>query len=274
MEILYLDSWFALNLLCDYLLCLLTARAAGLRLRRRRFFLAALLGALYACAAFLPGLSALAKPGWKLLCGGAMGWIAFGAERRPLRVILLFFGVSAAFGGALTLLAGPEGGALRLSFRALLLSFSLCYGVGALLFRCRSVLGTPRSLRVRVELGGRSAEFCALPDSGNRLRDPVTGDGVLIASPRALSPLFPEGAASLFEGDPVLLMQQSREIPCLKGRMRLLRYAAVGCSGGLLPVFRPERLLVEGRARDDLLVAVSPQAGGDGFEAIIAWDQA
>ena len=61
MEVLYLDLWFALNLLCDYLLCLLTARAAGLYLKRRRYLLAALLGAFYACMASFPGFSFLAR---------------------------------------------------------------------------------------------------------------------------------------------------------------------------------------------------------------------
>ena len=106
MEVLYLDLWFGLNLLCDYLLCLLTARAAGLCLKRPRYALAALLGAVYACAAYLPGLALLSLPGWKLLCGALMGWIAFGAEAHPLRCLLLFFAVSASFGGAVDFIIG------------------------------------------------------------------------------------------------------------------------------------------------------------------------
>ena len=45
MEVIYIDSLFFLNLGVDYLLCLAAARICGLYLRRRRYVLAALLGA-------------------------------------------------------------------------------------------------------------------------------------------------------------------------------------------------------------------------------------
>ena len=45
MEVIYIDSLFFLNLGVDYLLCLASARICGLYLRRRRYVLAALLGA-------------------------------------------------------------------------------------------------------------------------------------------------------------------------------------------------------------------------------------
>ena len=266
MDVLYLDLWFGLNLLCDYLLCLLTARAAGLALRRPRYGLAALLGASYACAAYSPGLAFLALPGWKLLAGALMGWIAFGAERRPLRCILLFFAVSASFGGALLALTG--GRPLCFSLRDLLLSFLLCYGIGTLLFRCHALLRERQTQEVRVEHGGRSASFRALHDTGNSLRDPVSGSRVLIATPDALKGILRE-YATLFEHlGPVQLQELSAQIPELAGRLRLLPFSSVG-GKGLLPAFRPERLFIDGRERRDYLVAVSPQSAGDDYEGII-----
>ena len=55
MTVVYIDSVFVLNTLMDYLLCLVTARLAGIPLRRRRYLLAALAGGGYAVAVFLPG---------------------------------------------------------------------------------------------------------------------------------------------------------------------------------------------------------------------------
>jgi len=269
MRILYLDAWFVLNLLCDYLLCLLTARCAGLYLRRGRYALAALLGAVYACAACLPGFGVLTLPGSKLLCGGAMAWIAFGGERQALRCVLLFFAVAAGFGGALTLLAGSGGGLLPLSFRALALSFLFCYGLGTLLFRWHGLLREGRTHAVTVEHAGRSARFCAMRDTGNLLRDPLTGARVLVAAPEALRPLFGEDTALLASVDPAALPELSRQIPSLRGRVRLLPYSAVGNGHALLPVFRPDRILLDGREQRGVLLAVSPQAVGDGFEALL-----
>lgn len=266
MEVLYLDLWFCLNFLCDYLLCLVTARAAGLCLKRRRYALSALLGAVDACAAFLPGSAFLGNTAWKLIVGLLMGWIAFGEERRPFRCVLLFFAVSAAFGGALLALSG--GRPIRLSLRSLLFAFLLCYGVGLLLFRCHALLSEKETKNVAVEFGGRRAQFSALYDTGNVLRDPLTGARVLIVSPQALRAIFREDTALLAELDPIQLQTLSASLPLLAGKLRLLPYAAVG-GRGLLPVFPPERVFIEGIESHDYLVAVSPQVAGDGFEAIL-----
>ena len=48
MDVIYLDSLFGLNLLIDYCLVLASARVCGVVLRRWRYALAALIGALYA----------------------------------------------------------------------------------------------------------------------------------------------------------------------------------------------------------------------------------
>ena len=266
MDHLYLDLWFGLNLLCDYLLCLLTARSAGLYLRRVRYALASLFGAVFACVAPFPSLGFLSLPGWKLLAGALMGWIAFGAERHPLRCVLLFFAVSASFGGALLALSG--GRPLRISPRELLFSFLLCYGIGTLLFRF-GILFQPHEKRsIAIEHGGREAHFQALIDTGNSLRDPVSGAHVLIATPQALREILQESAA-LFEAlGPVQLQALSTQIPELAGRLRLLPYSAVG-GKGLIPAFRPERLFIDGQEHKDYLIGISPHIAGDDFDAIL-----
>ena len=55
MTVVYADSVFLLNGAMDYVLLLVTARLAGIPLKRRRYLLAAALGAVYAVAVFLPG---------------------------------------------------------------------------------------------------------------------------------------------------------------------------------------------------------------------------
>ena len=61
MDVIYLDSLFGLNLLIDYCLVLVSARVCGVVLRRWRYALAALIGALYAALMVLPGFGWLAN---------------------------------------------------------------------------------------------------------------------------------------------------------------------------------------------------------------------
>ena len=144
MDVIYLDSLFGLNLLIDYCLVLASARVCGVVLRRWRYALAALIGALYAALMVLPGCGWLANGAMKLALGAAMALIAFGGEAHLVRCTVVFFAVSAAFGGAVYaagMLAGvpPGSGALvTVSGRVLALSFAACYAAVSLVFRRRA----------------------------------------------------------------------------------------------------------------------------------------
>ena len=115
MDVIYLDSLFGLNLLIDYCLVLVSARVCGVVLRRWRYALAALIGALYAALMVLPGFGWLANGMMKIALGAAMALIAFGGEAHWARCAVVFFAVSAAFGGALWAMSisAGAGGAVR-----------------------------------------------------------------------------------------------------------------------------------------------------------------
>ena len=273
MRVIYLDSLFLLNLLADYLLCLCAGRLCGLRLRRWRYLAAALLGAAYAAAVYLPGLGFLALPAGRLGAGVGMGLLAFGRERQPLRCTGVLLLVGAAFGGALwavSLAGGGDGtvGFAPLSPGTLMASFGLCYALLSLLLRARRLLTERKRVTVRLRFLGREAVFPALIDTGNALSDPITGRHVMVACPHALRPLFRENSALFEQLPPVELLEALGTVPELSGRFRLLPCSHLG-GESLLPVFRPESLLLDGSAAEDLLVAISPQAAGDGFEALL-----
>lgn len=267
MEIIYIDRLFFTNLLADYLLLLCAARLCCLQLKRLRYFLAALLGAGYAVAVFLPGLFFLAAPGWKLGFGALLGLIAYGRERRSLGCAGVFLVLSAALGGALWALE-LSFGPLRLDGKLLVLCFLLAYGALRLIFSGSAGRSDRQKLRVEVQLLGRSCAFTAIADSGNCLSDPLTGAAVAVACPHALAPLFGPAGTLLEIRDPVELLTAANACPELKGRLRLIPFSALG-GGGLLPVFRPDRLLIGGREDGERLIAISPEAAGPGFEGIV-----
>ncbi len=273
MEVIYIDALFLLNLLEDYLLCLSTGRICGLVLRRRRYLAAAFLGAVYAAAVYLPGFSFLAAPPLRLAAGLGMGLTAFRTERQPLRCTAVLLAVSAAFGGAIWALSLAAGGSvdgrpIPLSGRMLFAAFALCYFALRLLFRFRARAAERRLVPVALVFLGRECSFTALQDTGNSLADPHSGERVLVACPHALRAALREYTELFNALPPVELLELAAQLPELAGRLRLLPYRALGGSG-LLPVFRPERLLIDGQSRSDVLVAVSPRAAGEDFEALL-----
>lgn len=261
METVYIDSLFLLNFIIDYLLLLATGKICALPLRRWRMGLGAGFGAAYAVlAVLLPRFFAMASV--KLLAGAALPLIAFGTGRRALRSALVFFSVSAAFGGAVYAacsLGGipPRAGLyIPVSMRVLLLSFALCYGAFTVVFRRSGRRGEQTIRSVSVTLAGRSAVFPALCDTGNELTDPVTGDGVLVAEAQALYPLLGREDSPLLAADPLDSFTRLAQKPELRGRLRLLPCSCVTGTGSLLLLFRPDEVRVDGR-KSGVSVAVS-----------------
>ena len=192
MTVIYLDELFLLNFVVDYLLLLAAGRLSGEILRRGWLALGAAIGAAYAAAAVLPGMGFLLHPLCKLGAAVLALLAGYGKSRRLLRVSLVFFAVSAAFGGgvfALQLLGG-RGLTLQngifysaMDLRLILLSAAGCYVLITLLFqRTARHSGLRRELVPAVlTLEGRRVALTALVDTGNTLTDPATGRPVMVA---------------------------------------------------------------------------------------------
>lgn len=258
--VVYLDTVLLYNILADDLLLLATGRLAGLPLRRRRIFAAALLGGVYAAARYLPGGEWLSLWWMKLLTAAGMILLSFGGGRYFLRRWLLFLLVSGGFAGMELMLAGLGGGAALFSLPLFGGSFLLCWVLLGIVFR-GGARSSARRLRLdcAVRRGGREAAFIALADSGSTLTDPTTGEAVPVVELCAVEALFTAEERSA--------LRQEESLPGLP--LTALPFQSLG-GGGTLMAFRAEELTVGGRTRKNALVAISPESlGGDGtFHAL------
>ena len=274
MTVVYIDALFLLNLIVNYLLLLAAAKLAGEPLRRLRLAAGAALGGLYAAAIFFPGMGFLTHPLCKLGAAVLMLLTGFGGSRRLLRVTLVFFGLSCAFGGGIFAigLLGGRGLTLRngvlysvMDLRILLLSAAVCYAVLTLVFRRTARHGRREVLPAVLTLEGRRVAVNALVDTGNTLTDPVTGRPVMVAEGSRLSPLLP-GERILDEKalrDPVGTLERLSRGG--RGRrFRLLPYQAVGVECGMLLALRLDDARVGAEDYGGILVALSPNPVSDG----------
>lgn len=279
--VVYADSVFFLNGIMDYLLCLVTARLAGVPLRRWRYAAAALLGGAYAVAVFLPGFRFLACWPGKLAVGAVMAVIAFGGEPHLLRLTLLFFALSCGLAGAvlgLGLLSNstlPRANGIfytDVNLQVLILSAAAVYLLVRVVFRAAARHGLRGEyLPVRVCIGGRTEELSALWDSGNQLREPGSGRQVLVVAPGSLNAILPPPVLRLLTEeclrDPAALLEPLRAAaPVL--RPRLIPYHAVGTPAGLLLAIRTEYVEICGTCIPEAAAALSPTALGPDYSAL------
>lgn len=249
----YLDLALVLNFLVDGLLLLGTNRLAGHPPGWKRCALAAALGGAYGCACLIPGLTFLGSTLWRLVFLGLMGAVAFGMGKSAWKKCLLFVLLSMALGG---LAVGMGGG----SFWMLVLS------AGVLWLLCRvgfggQTVGARQYVPLELRHQGKQLRLTALIDTGNGLRDPITGEAVLVVGPdeaRILTGLSPQQLRS-----PVTTVSQG-VVPGL----RLVPYRAVGQHSGMLLAMRIRECNLGGR-KGPVLVAFAPEKiGNDGYHAL------
>lgn len=242
----YGDVVMGLNFLVDFLLLMGTDRLAGFPAAAGQCALAAGLGAVYSGACLMPGFAFLGNSLWRMVFLCLMAVIAFGFDRSTIRRGGIFVMLSMALGGVALGLGKPDQEGLLLLALGL---WMLCQ------FGLKNV-GEQTYVPVTLNHEGAEMKLLALRDTGNTLRDPLSGESVLVAGADVAAELL--GLTEEQLRHPVETLARGK----LRGA-RLVPYCAVGQPGGMLLAVRFPGTMV-GNRRSDPLVAFAPQVLGRG----------
>ena len=218
----YLDLVMLLNFLVDFLLLLGTNRLSGFPAAPGRCALAAVFGSIYAGCCLLPGFRFLGNLLWRCVSLCLMAAVAFGFRRDAVKRGGVFLLLSLALGGMALCFPRQNFAALTLGAAGVWLLCRVSFGDGAV---------GREFVPVTLRYGEKTASFTALRDTGNTLRDPITGEPVLVVSGQIGEQLT--GLTRHQLSSPLETMA-ARPLPGL----RLIPYHAVGNSGGLLLAMR------------------------------------
>jgi stage II sporulation protein GA (sporulation sigma-E factor processing peptidase) len=117
-------------------------------------------------------------------------------------------------------------------------------------------VGGKEYIPITITEGDRSVSVIALKDTGNSLRDPITGEQVLVLGPEAAQGLL--GLSPMALQNPMDTMLENRGYG-----LRLIPYSAVGQAGGMLLAKRFGDVKA-GHVRKSALVAFAPEKIGVG----------
>lgn len=247
----YIDGVILLNSLVDFLLLLAAGRLCGRPTSVKKALLAAAFGGLYAATCMLPGFFFLGNLLWRTVSLAFLSLVAFGVSRAALRSGLVFAFLSFALGGAV--MGMGKGGILGIVCAA-----------GVLLVLCRvgfrSPIGSTQYVPVEIINGERRLQLTALQDTGNMLRDPITGRHVLVIGADVATELTGLSAEQL--ANPVATMGT------LPG-LRLIPYRSVGTGSSFLLAMRFSNVKI-GNWKGSTLVAFAPDrlTGNGTYQAL------
>ena len=270
MRVIYIDTLFVLNLAVDYFLLLLTATISGVYQKRRRLFLGAVAGAFLATAGYFLTTGAIFAMAFRVFSCILIVWLAFGTQKRNILIRLcgafllltvllagVIYGISSLNGVPLLQNGIPY---MEISVPFMLVAFLLIYLLsGVVLGKGRAAAGRCYQT-VTAVMGEEKITFRALADSGNLLRDPISGQRVIVASNSTLSGLFRGAGAMILKNmddwPAEELLPRLRK--CCKTSFWILPVHTAAQKGFIL-VFRPEELYIDGRKTDEYLLGVTTQ---------------
>lgn len=212
-----------------------------------RCVLSACLGAMYSGLCLLPEFQYLGNLWGRAASMILMAGIAFGWGRSAVRQAGLYVVLRMALGGIA--LEFGRGRGLPLLLSGVLLWLLCRIGIGG------RAEGDPY-VPVTIGYNGKRISVLALRDTGNTLRDPVTGKPVLVISAAVAQKLTGLTARQLKTPMETLL---EKPVPGL----RLIPYRGVGSSGMLLGMAFPD--VTVGKTKCDAVIAFAPEAFGDSY---------
>lgn len=268
--IVYLDVLIVVNVYITYFVLRAAARLLRVRLRAGRLIPASVLGGISSVTAAFPlpfYAALLLKAGLTLL----LTLTAFGFSDRR-RFLLRFFtvlAVGALICGAAILIRDRTGSGflttaggyvyLDVSIPILVGATTASYAAAALLRRFLDRPAADARLSLKIKNRGKTVVLTAYPDSGNHLRDFLTGLPVILCRASSVAPVAPEGIAAAKTDPPA--------------GVRLIPYSTVG-NTGCIAAFRAERITVtDGSSPDqeiEALIGVGEREfGGEDFDAVM-----
>ena len=278
----YVDLYFFINTCMNLLALMISATLLHRKVSRSRAWLSAAIGGVWAVVALFWGVEGF----WGLLCDGAviflMSSLTFASKKTTLPSLLkcTVVGVltSMILGGVMTALyalfnridlpldntQAESGSVLVFVLIAALAGLATVQG-GRLLGLSKKT----EYVNVTADLFGKTVTLRALVDTGNRLREPISGRSVIVADRARILAVLPSSLA------------QALQSPYAEKWLADERYAthirlvptSTATGKQMLPAILPERLtLTAGKETypADYLIAPAPMEENADFDAIIA----
>lgn len=273
MHKVYIELVFLDNFLINLLILLLAARLTSLKVRWRRFALAAAAGGIYACAALVCG-GILASLPVKAAIALVMCFIGFWTrgEKRFLFSTCAFWAVSFVLAGAIyaSMISFGEPSVIsgtivvRPPLRYILLGLSAGTVITSILARIRRNLRLRENcgVKMRLKFGERQIYVKAFVDTGNMVKEPLSGCGVIFLSRITARELLGENMVLLLTGSKDTQTDKLRIVPCSTAAGKELFYGIEIDEAGLK----------ESCAENRAVVCIAKHVLPSGFEAIVGSD--
>lgn len=291
----YLDVVLMENLCMNYIILFATGYIMKIKMNQLRLVASSLLGGIYAVVAYLEILPIYSSFGMKIILSILMVYIAFHSKsiKNLCKQLIIFYLTSFAFGGcafALLYFIKPQNILMRngvyvgtYPIKVALLGGIVGFIITHIAFKIVKTKLRKKDMiyEIEIKIGEKKLEVKAMLDTGNLLKDPISGMPVVVVEKKQLYSLLPtkllDNIDKLIGGEEESLLDQIEEKEVLT-RFRMIPFSSVGKQNGLMLGFKADQVVIEkeeGRQiKEDVIIGIFNQtlSKTQNYSALIGLD--
>lgn len=278
---IYLDVVLLENLCMNYIILFATAYILKLKVKQWRLILSSLLGGVYAVVSYLEILPLYSNFAVKILLSIGMVYLAFRANsiKTLAKQLVLFYLTSFVFGGcafALLYFVRPQdilmqNGVyigtypLKIALLGGLVGFIITY----IAFRIVKTKFKKKDMiyNITIKIEQKQINLKAMLDTGNLLKEPITGMPVIVVEKQELYSIIPANLLNhiqqLIGGEASNIVNQIEEKNYLT-KFRVIPFSSIGKQNGLMLGIKADEVIIqkdqeEIKARNDVIIGIFEQ---------------
>lgn len=260
MMTIYIDIIIVENLIMNYIILYATGLISKCKIYYLRIFFASAIGATYVVIQYISKLNIYSNSLIKLILSIIIVFIAFNPQniKKMFKQLILFYLATFTFGGVATYLIyvlKPQNVIMKNGMYVGTYVLKVIF-IGAILgtvilivaFKISKNKITKKDVicKVKIKLNGKEIVLNTMVDTGNMLKEPITGNPVVVVEKVVLYDLIPKeilnNIESILGGDFEKIPENIKNeyIP----RLKIIPFSSLGKQNGMLVGIKPEKLEV------------------------------
>lgn len=270
----YLDIVFMENILMNYIILITTGIICKKKMKQAKLIISSIIGSIYAVAYYITEFEIYGAIIAKIILSIIMIYIAFSSKdlKKVFKEIMIFYLTSFAFGGcafAILYYIRPENilykqGNLIGTYpiKIAIVGGIMGFFIINIAFRLvkNKINIEDMYCNIKVSNDGMVEQIRAIIDTGNFLRDPITGTPVVIIEKNSLNNLLPknilDNTNKVMNGQYEFKKEELEYV----SKFRVLPFSSLGKQNGMLLGFKVDRIETEINdekiIRDDVIIGI------------------
>ena len=257
---IYIDIIIVENLIMNYIILYATGLISKSKISHLRIFLASAIGAIYAITEYISKLNIYSNMLVKVILSIVIIFVAFYPQnvKKMFKQIVLFYLTTFTFGGVATYLIyvlKPQNIVIKNGMYVGTYVLKVIF-IGAIVgtiiliiafkFAKNKITKKEMICKVKIKLNGKEVVLDNMVDTGNMLKEPLTGNPVVVVEKTSLYDLMPKeilnNTESILGGDFEKIPEEIKDEYISK--LKIIPFSSLGKQNGMLIGIKPEKLEV------------------------------